>query len=240
LNYVWTITEKAIMEHEFFLPKGDLPKMVWMNQFAKGLASHAKDLDVSKDTVAATKADADFYNALMDYLISTQKYETLLVTYKNEMISSEDTILADIPVFEAMATHKAVLPGIFDRTRALVSVLKKHNNLSPVMIKEMGLEGNEIIHDFSSIVVNAKVTTRNTHPYISWNHQGTNAVDIRCDYDDTLGMVNVERITATHFVEPRLPAAGLSAIYKYMFRYVVSDQQVGVWSEVFEIVVKGL
>ena len=240
MNYVWRITEKVIMEHEFFLPKGDLPRMVWMNQFAKGLATHGADLDVSEDRIAATKADADFYSALMDYLINTQKYENLLVTYKNEIISSKDTVLADIPVFEAMSTHKAVLPGIFDRTRTLVTTLKKHKDLSPVMIKDMGLEGNVITHDFSSIVVNAKVTTRNTHPYLSWNHQGTNAVDIRCDYDDTLGMVKVERITATHFIEPRLPAAGLSSIYKYMFRYVVNDEPVGVWSAIFEIVVKGL
>ncbi len=228
------------MEHEFFLPKGDLPKMIWMNQFSKGLSTHGADLDVSDETIAATKADAEFYSRVMDYLISTQEYESSLVTYKNEMITSSSTVIADIPVFKGMATHVAVLPGIFDRTRVLVSILKKHNDLTPLMILDMGLEGKVIKHDFSKIVVNAKVTTRNAHPYLAWNHLGTDAVDISCDYDDSLGMIKVERITATHFIEPRLPAANLSALYKYKFRYVVNDQQVGEWSAIFEIVVKGI
>ena len=240
MKYVWRITEKVFMEHEFYLPKGDLPKKIWLNQFSKGLSTHGADLDVSDETIVATKADAEYYGKLMDYLISTQEYENLLVTVKNEMITSSSTVLADIPVFKAMAIHVAVLPGIFDRTRALVSLLKKHNDLTPGMIQDMGLEGNKIIHDFSKIVVNAKVTIRNSQPYLSWNHQGTDAVDIRCDYGDALGMVNVERITATHFIDPRLPAADISEIYKYKFRYVVNDQQVGEWSPIFEIVVKGI
>ena len=228
------------MEHEFFLPKGDMPKMFWMNQSSKGLSTHGPHLDVSDEKIAETKADAEFYSRLMDYLINTQEYESSLVSYKNEMISSTSTVLTDIPEFEIMATHKAVLPGIFDRTRVLVSKLKKHNDLTPVMIQDMGLEENVIKHDFSKIVVNAKVTTRNAHPYLSWNHQGTDAVDIRCDYDDSLGMIKVERIRATHFIEPRLPEANLSAIYKYKFRYVVNDLQVGEWSAIFDIVVKGI
>ena len=240
MKYVWKITEKNIMEHEFYLPKGDIPKMIWLNRFSKGLSKHGADLDVSDETIASTKADAEFYSGLLAYLINTQEYESILVSYKNEIITSSSTVLADIPEFETMPSHEAVLPGIFDRTRTLVSILKKHNDITPIMILDMGLEGKVIKHDFSKIVVNAKVTTRNAHPYLAWNHLGTDAVDISCDYDDSLGMIKVERITATHFIEPRLPAANLSALYKYKFRYVVNDQQVGEWSAIFEIVVKGI
>ena len=53
-------------------------------------------------------------------------------------------------------------------------------------------------------------------------------------------MVPVERISSVHYMDPRLPAAGVEVLYKYQYRYVVKDVQVGNWSDVISIAVKGI
>jgi len=228
------------MQHESFLPKSIVEQMNWMNKFTKGLTTHGSDLGVTPAVISSTKADADFLTGVLSYLNSSESYVSNLVTFKDELLNGNSTVIADIPAFSAMPTHVAVLPGILTRAKALVTVLKVNKALSPVMIQDMGLEGSEIIFDFDNIVVNAKVVIKNSHVYSFWNHQGTNAVDIKCDYDDKLGMVPVGRFTTVHYLEPRLPETGVHAIYKYMYRYVVKDVQVGNWSSEISIAVKGI
>ena len=228
------------MKHEKVVPGSDISKKKWVIKFAKGLGVHGPDLGVPPATITATKADADYFSDLLTYVETTTLYSSNLVTYKNDMISGDSTVIADIPAFVAMPAHVAVLPGIFTRARILVASLKLNKKLTPVMIQDMGLEGSEIIFDFDNIVVNAKVEMRNSHPYSHWNHQGTDAVDIKCDYDDKLGMVPVARISSVHYMDPRLPAAGVEVLYKYQYRYVVKDEQVGNWSDTITIAVKGI
>ena len=228
------------MTHEPTIPSADFLRMKWQNKFAKGLATHGPSLGVTADTINSTKADADFLTALMSYLTTTEAYGSNLVTYKNDLTTGNSAVIADIPAFSAMPTHVAVAPGIITRSRALVTILKANKALTPVMIQDMGLEGNEIIFDFDNIIVNAKIVLKNSHAYLHWNHQGTDAVDIKCDYGDGVGMIAVARISTVHYSEPRLPAAGVDALYKYMFRYVVKDVQVGEWTPIISIAVKGI
>ena len=227
------------MIHESYLPKTNLGQMKWMDKFSTGLTIHGPALGVTPAIVTSTRADADFLAGVLSYLNGSEGYVNKLVTFKDELLTGDSTVKADIPAFSEMPTHVAVLPGILNRATKLVTVLKT-KNLTPAMIQDMGLEGNEKTFDFDNIVVNAKVVIKSYHAYLFWNHQGTDAVDIKCDYGDTLGMIPVGRITSVNYMEPRLPASGVHSIYKYLLRYVVKDEQVGNWTEIISIAMKGM
>lgn len=228
------------MKHEKMIPASDGLKMDWLNKFSIGLSVHGAELGISVDTIKGTKADADFFTSIMSYLETSGKYMNSLVTYKNVLLEGSGIVLADAPALVAMPVHVAVLPGILNRTRILAATIKVNPKLTAEMIQDMGLEGSEIIFDFDKIIVNAHLDMKNSHAYSFWNHRGTDAVDIKCDYGDTLGTVNVARISGVHFLDPRLPAQGVSALYKYKYRYVVKDEQVGEWSSEISIAVKGI
>ena len=228
------------MTHENIIPAKDELKMKWLSKFSVGLSLHGTELGIAADEIKATKADSDFFTGLLSYLETVSTNMNSLVLYKNTLLTGDSIVLTDVPSFSIMPTHVAVLPGIFNRARTMVTTLKANPKLTAGMIQDMGLEGSEIIYDFDKIVVNAKIVMKNSHTYSYWNHKGTDAVDIKCDYGDTLGMVNVARISSVHFLDPRLPAAGVETLYKYMYRYVVKDEQVGEWSNVISIAVKGI
>ena len=230
------------MVHKYFLPRGDLARRDWLNNFATELGVHATALSILTAVVTAMKADADYFDFFMKFLTSTTEYTIGLGTFKKQLSDNVtgSIVIADVPAFGAIPTHVAVLPGIFNRVKAFVVILKTNSALTPVMIADLGIEGDVIDYNFDDIVVDAKLSTKNGHPYSVWHRNGTDAVDIRADYGDGAGIIAVGRFTGLKFLDAHLPPDGTSAAFKYYYRYVVNDEQVGIWSNAISMVVHGL
>jgi len=77
------------------------------------------------------------------------------------------------------------------------------------------------------------------HPVLYWYHKGTDALLIEADYGTgSFGLVTIQMTTSFEDNTP-LPLPGNVALWKYRAIYRIRDAQVGQWSKVLEISVKG-
>jgi hypothetical protein len=227
------------MKHKAYIPTIESDKRIWLDNFSNKLAVHATELNIDKATLDSTKADADYYGVLVDFGNDVNDYIHGLTLIKKNIVSGIETKVAEIPDLPKIPTNVAVLPGVFNRVRKLVGVIKKNPNLTNTMIQDLGIEGDEINTAFDDIKVDAKLSLKNGHAFLKWTHKGTDAVDIEADYGDGKGFTDVGRYIKISFMDPHLPTAGQSAAFVYRLRYVLNDEQVGVWCEPLSISVRG-
>ena len=77
------------------------------------------------------------------------------------------------------------------------------------------------------------------HPVLYWYHNGTDALVIEADYGTgAFGLVTIQMSTSFEDSSP-LPLSGTVALWKYRAIYRIRDAQVGQWSKVLEVSVKG-
>ncbi|MES2622698.1 MAG: hypothetical protein V4615_17750 [Bacteroidota bacterium] len=166
-------------------------------------------------------------------------YFQTLTTYKNELRDGSDAPIGGFPAPPAVAAIAPVLAGVFKRNTELVRTIKAHPAYTETMGQNLGIIGAEIDPDFGTIQPEPKTSLKNAHAYLRWSHEHTEAADVYADYGDGAGFVLAGRISSTHYLDPHLPAAGVSKVYKYKLRYVVNDEQVGVESNPVSITVTG-
>jgi hypothetical protein len=77
------------------------------------------------------------------------------------------------------------------------------------------------------------------HPVLHWKSNNAEALELEADYDTgTYSLLTMQFYPGYQDNTP-LPSAGTSALWKYRAIYRVRDQQVGHWSHVLEVGVKG-
>ncbi len=228
------------MEHKYYLPRTDTGKVIWLVTFANALGIYATALGLTPGQVAAVLADAGYFAEVIPLLAAFKDYLKTIATYKDQLCNGSPTPIGGFPTAPATPISTAVTAGIFARTTELVRHIKSNPAYNQTMGEALGIIGEEINPDFDTIQPQPKVAHKNGHAYVKWTHQGTEAADVYADNDDGGGFKLVARITTTHYLDPHLPAAGSSKIYKYKLRYVVNDEQVGEESAPVSITVTGV
>jgi hypothetical protein len=227
------------MEHEYYLPKDDPGKVLWLQNFGLKLPTYATTLGISSGILTSVSNDATYYGLVIGLLGPFKEYGKAIIAYKDALRDGSPTAIGDFPSPPAIPAFTAVPAGVFIRLRDLVKTIKAHPNYTSTIGTDLGIIGTEINPDFATIKPHPKVSLKNSHAYLQWAHEHTDAADIKADYGDGAGFVTVGRILKAHSLDPHLPAAGTGKVYKYIIRYVVSDEEVGFWSDEISITVTG-
>ncbi len=228
------------MEHQYYLPKTDTGKVIWLANFATVLGSYAAALNLAAGVVTAVQDDSAYFGFVFTLIQPFDEYSKTLTAYKNALRDGSPSPIGVVPVPPVIAgAPTLVLAGIFQRNADLVQSIKKNPAYTTVMGQNLGIIGAEINPDFATIQPQPKISLKNGHGYLTWKHEHTDAADIQVDHGDGAGFKDAGRILLAHYLDPTLPAAGTSKVFKYKIRYVVSDEEVGVWSTPIEITVTG-
>ena len=228
------------MKHQYYLPDDDAGKVLWINAFAEKVDVYAATLGIAAGTVTAVQNDAEYFSNVVTTLSGFRDYFQAITAYKNALRDGSPTPIGGFPVPPVAPTATAVTAGIFKRMADLVQTIKSNPAYNQTIGEAMGIIGAEINPDFDTIQPQPKVSLKNGKAYVKWKREHTDAVDVYADHGDAAGFTLVARILKTSYLDPQLPAAGQTKIYKYKLRYVVNDAQVGVESDPVSITVTGV
>ena len=228
------------MKHQFYLPSSDKDRAVWLQNFSTKLAVYAVLLSIAPGTLTSVHNDSEFYSQLVLFIKQIKDYLKNLISFKKVLSTGVSAGVIDVAAAPVIGMHTAVEAGIFNRIGDLVVIIKRNPNYTEAIGNDLGIIGTEINIDFSTAKPDVTLTLKNAHVYSKWGKEHADSVDIKADYDDGAGFVTVGRISPNHFLDPHLPPAGQTKIYKYTFRFVVEDEEVGLWSDPLEITVTGI
>jgi hypothetical protein len=228
------------MKHQYYLPHGDLDRLEWMNNFAQKLPGYATLLGLTPGQISALLADADMLAIVILLLAPFRDFVQNLTGYKKALMNGSAAPIGDIPAVPVINPHTAVAAGVFVRVAALVRIIKASPNYNDDTIgKDLGTVGSEVDINYGDLKPEPKLILKNEHAYVTWAHNHTEATDVYADYDDGVGMHFVARIVKSHYLDPHIPAANTSKVFKFKLHYVLDNEPIGEESEIVSITVTG-
>jgi hypothetical protein len=227
------------MPKSYFLPKDEAGKRDWLNNFAGKLPTYAATVGVTPAEVTQEAADALFFTYVcnMHHLHTQTTHDW--TAYKHQAAHGDN--LGDIPVTPDPGTPPATVPpDIFGRAVKLAVRIKKHPKCTEGIAQDLGIIGPEVIVDPTTCQPILTLSLNAGHPHVGWPKQGMDSLELWKDWGDGKGFVQLTITTNTDYADNSpLPAAGVSAVWKFKGIYRLNDQQVGQWSDVATIGVIG-
>ena len=202
--------------------------------------TYAPTVGVTPAEVTQLAADAPFFNYVCDtHHLHTQTTRDW-TAFKHQ--AAHGDALGNIPVTPDPGTPPPVVPpDIFGRASTLAVRIKNSPNYTEAIGQDLGIIGAEVIVDLNSLKPVLTLSLTAGHPHIGWSKQGMDSLELLADRGDGKGFVPVTFTTNTDYADNSpLPAAGVSAVWKYKAVYRLNDAQAGQWSDVATIGVMGL
>lgn len=223
------------MAKNFYLPKKDKDKAVWLTNFANKLPSHAAALAVTAAEQTSVTNDANMF-AYMIALVetfTTEKEER--VNYKNILrdgpAGSPLGAMPTMPVIAAAPT--AVQPGIFLRVGQLIARIKKHSGYNTDRGTDLGIIGAEQVVDTVNMKPVLKLELTGGKVNVKWNKGDTDAIRIEAIKTGTaFAFVAID--TEPDYLD-NTPLPATPAVWKYRAMYLIANEPVGQWSDVVSI-----
>ena len=191
--------------------------------------------------VAAITADALAFAYGLNSMIAIQTFAHNYTEYKTELLSGTEAIGA-FPIMPVLGAAPAAVPaGIKTRFRAFIQTLV--NTPGKVFTTAVGQDLGVIAptSNFDPTVGKPALTVKagaGGHPKLHYIKGDFEGVEIW--KDSGTGFIKLERITQANYIDPSpLPAANVSAAWRYKAIFIYKDAQTADWSDVVNITVNG-
>lgn len=220
-----------------YLPKTDLGKVSWLENFALKLPDHATALGIAAGTVTQTDNDAQNFSAIVLYQGNLKEYALQVTSFKNVLRDGGPlSTLTAPPTFTAPAT---LVSGIFERVGKLVQNIKSNPNYTNTIGEDLGIIGSEIVPDYNSLKPQLKFELQTGSPNLIWTKGIADAIKFKVDRGTgTFEFLAIDT-TPDYLDKHALPALGQTALWKYVAVYLHNDEEVGSWSDVLAVTVTG-
>jgi hypothetical protein len=225
------------------IPSDDANKSVFLQQFSTQLPSYATTLELSSNEVTKVAAASAWF----DYLLSSQEvarnYSHAIFSLKRILRDGPANTDIALPVLPIMPPVPTSTPfsGIFGFVGPLITRIKKHPNYTETIGKTLGIIAAPTpAIDITSLQPILSVDLQGGHPVLSWKSNGTDALEIEVDHGTGVFVLLTIRISSGYQDNTPLPASGSACVWKYRAIYHIHDKQVGHWSQVLEVSVKGV
>ena len=226
------------MANDYYLPHSDNERRPWLSNFALKLPNYASKYGISSADVDNTKDGALYFGYWLDYKDTFKTYTQALTSWKNTLMNG---IMGTPPVMPTLpvAPAKVVAPGIFPRVQSIVARIKANTAYSPDDGNDMGIEGAEIFLEPESMkpVLELRLIGGGFAEVV-WKKQGMHALEIwRMEEGGEWHFLAVD--TIPNYTDKTPMPAGTSKIVRYKAIYKFHDENVGAWSEEYQITVTG-
>jgi len=227
------------MAKDYYLPRSDKKKAMWLNNFAVRLPYYAATIDITPSTLTSIQNDAKMFEYAIQLVDSFSKIKKARTSFKNRLRDdpASSTPLA-IPKVSAPTPPASVPPGIFKRVTALVRKIKVQDNYTTAIGKHLDIIGPETYTDTKNIKPKLKARFTAGRTILKYNKGKADGVDIYVDRGDGKGFNFLATDNEPDYIDPsELPEGIKSAVWKYKARYRIDDKQVGKFSSIIEITV---
>lgn len=225
-----------------YIPGSDAEKGVWMNNFDAKLPSYAGVLGLSPAEIAAVHDDNTAFQYVIGMVEMYRQTLSNLISYKNMLKHASGTQhIGAFPVPQAMATTPvAVAEGVFDRVNKLVARIKNSLGYSDNIGADLGIiSPSAQVIDVATLQPELVGRVDVGRPRLKWVKGYADAIDLYADRNDGNGFVLLGRLLKNEYIDVAPLASGkIFDEWKYKAIYVISDEQVGLFSKITNVDVK--
>lgn len=223
------------------IPRDDAGKLALLQHVNISLPNYAVALEISADDIAQLKASFDSFDYCLKAQDSANNYSNALFAFKRVLRDGpKDAVLKapTLPVLPIMPS--TFYPDIFGFLGALITRIKKHKNYTEAIGKALNIiSSHSPTVDLTNAQPQLTVDFQGDHPILHWKSNGADALEIEADYGDGIFRLISIQLSPGYQDNNPLPAKGTAAVWKYRAIYRLRDQQIGQWSQVLEVSVKG-
>ncbi len=227
-----------------YIPSTDAEKGVWLNNFSTKLPLYATSLGVSSAELTSVQDDNTMYQYVIGMMEVYRQNLSNLVSYKNMLKNASGTQhIGPVPALPVMATTPVAVPeGIFDRITKLVTRIKNSLAYSDNIGADLGvITPSAQVIDVATLQPDLVVKLDVGRPRLKWIKGYADAIDLYADRNDGAGFVLLGRLMKNEYIDVATLAAGkIFDEWKYKAIYVISDEQVGLFSKITSVDVKKL
>ncbi|RIZ68908.1 MAG: hypothetical protein D0530_11130 [Methylococcales bacterium] len=230
------------MPNSTAIPRDDASKLILLHHLDLNLPNYAVDLDISSDDLAQLKIGLDGFDYCLKALNAATNYSNALFAFKRAL--RDGPINANVnppsaPIFPT-APATALYADIFGFVGPLITRIKKHKNYTEAIGKALNIiatQSNAI--DITTLQPILSIDFQGGHPVLHWKSNNTDSLEIEADHGNGIFTLLTIQHTTNFQDNTPLPASGTAVIWKYRAIYRKHDQQVGHWSQILEVGVKG-
>jgi hypothetical protein len=228
------------MAKDYYLPRSDKKKTLWLNNFIVRLPYYATTLGINQATLTSVQNDAKMFEYAVKLVDSFSKTKKDKTTFKNQLRDGpESKTPLKVPPFSIQKPPAAVPPGIFKRITSLVRKIKVNDNYTTAIGKHLDIIGPDTYLDINTLKPKLKVRFTADRPVIKYRKGKTDGVDIYVDRDDSKGFVFLANDKEPDYIDPtEIPEGVKSIVWKYRARYKIGEKQVGQFSNTVSIIVR--
>jgi hypothetical protein len=224
------------------IPRTDAGRRELLQHLSFQLPNYADILEISAADIDQVQRGSDWFDYSLKVEDAAQRFTDGNYAFKRVLRDGPKSAVINFPaplVIIPPPTSEPY-PDIIGFLGALIVRIKKHKNYTEAIGKALhiippqtpatdpALLQPELTFDYSA-----------GHPVLYWYHNGTDALVIEADYGTgTFGLVAIQLSTRFEDNTP-LQLPGNVALWKYRAIYRIRDNQVGQWSKVLEVSVKG-
>ncbi|MCU0432394.1 MAG: hypothetical protein MUC87_02940 [Bacteroidia bacterium] len=221
-----------------YLPTSDTDRVVWLNNFSNRLGQYRQALGMTTAEVNSYVADA----AMLAYVIqlydaSSQYTQALSSIKRNLRSSSQQVAMPSLPVLPNIGSAPAsVNSGIFNRLSQLVARIKVHAAYTTAMGQDLGIIAPVVPFDPNTMQPNLSIRLESGYPKIKWNKGMADGTKIYVDRNDNLGFVLLKQTVKNTLLDTQaLPPNTYSVTWAYKARFMLDDDEVGLFSQTLSI-----
>jgi hypothetical protein len=227
-----------------YVPPGDGPIADELELFAIKVLKYQILFGLSDAEVESADADAKLFRWAFNVQNQIQAYSPSITGFKNLLrYGNGSEVLTLVPVPPVFT----IPPGLVDanvqlRFTKMADKCKANLKYTYDIGKEMGIEGTNtpFVPGDGTPVLKGK-TASGGHPLLHYTKSKYEGAQIWKDWGDGKGFVFLTISNHPDFLDlSALPAAGISAIWKYKAVYLYQGAVVGNFSGVIEIAVVGI
>jgi len=211
-----------------------------LKNFANKISMYGTTLGLTAGEIASIKADS----LAVDYIFGNQRaMQTSARNYtafKKMLRRGGGQSLGSVPVAPALGTAPPMpAANIEARFRSILQRITHHAAYTSAMGEDLGIEGAEVV--FNSAAGKPKfsiVFATGGCPNLRWKKGKFQGVEIWKDSGN--GFVKLDRDMRPDYIDKSpLPAAGVSAVWRYKMIYLMNDEVAGSWSDLVSVTVHG-
>jgi hypothetical protein len=217
-----------------YLETNDQRFAIQLSNFASKIGTYSETFGFSAAEVDSMVDDAAFFAWTVTNFKKVETFKKNWTTFKSILKKGEANVTinsyTDFPVLETMP--KAVAPGVLVRFTTMVNRLKAHQNYTTAIGQNLGVEltaSQKLDLDAAQPIL--KVVVRGGRVNLDWKKGKFDGILIEKDSGN--GFLVLDKDMHPNFIDNSpLPPVGESAIWRYRAMYLLSDDRVGIWSDI--------
>ena len=226
------------MEHKYYLPEADEARATWLCTFATGVGALPAAWGILPAQVTSVENDANAFKYDLLMVEASVKFAKGCTANKDELRNGPSaTAILAFPVFTPPAgAPTPVKPGIFLRIQLFVGQLKKNALCTAAIQATLGIEGEEIVIDFSTMQPTLTLHHEGGHVHLSYVRTHADGIYLFCMRGTETEFTLLATITKTTYNDTR-PNLIVGQAEKRQYRafFMVGDEMIGIESGVFSI-----